>query len=553
MEQWAGTVVLLGRCTSRHRGAREGSRPGRASSGTAGPSRHVYADHVSATAADSAATTTPTPEDFASLSPRTGAELARYPVHDGEHVRAAVRDAAGAAAWWGGLDFAERRRRLAAWRKVLVAQLDRVARVVSDESGKPFDDARLEVVLAIDHLDWASANAKKVLGKRSVSPGLLMANQAASLRYRPLGVVGVIGPWNYPVFTPMGSIAYALAAGNTVVFKPSELTPGVGHELARTLAEAIPEVGRHPLLTVVTGYGATGAELCRAPGIGKIAFTGSAATGRKVMAACAENLVPVLMECGGKDPLIVDADADLDAAADAAVWGGMSNAGQTCVGVERVYVVESVAGRFLEKVRATASKLQVGTAANEGDLGPMTMPSQTGTVRRHVTDALEKGGRAIVGGAGSVPDEGGSISPVVIADVPEDSVAVTEETFGPLLVVNRVPDVDEAVRRANATGYGLGATVFSAKRGEEIAERLRCGMVSVNGVIAFAGIPSLPFGGVGESGFGRIHGADGLREFTRSQAIARARFPMPIAVTSFKRTAKTMQTLTSIVKARYGR
>ncbi|MBC3193601.1 aldehyde dehydrogenase family protein [Pseudonocardia sp. C8] len=506
---------------------------------------------MSATAADSA-TTTPAPDEFASLSPRTGAELARYPVHDGEHVRAAVRAAAEAAAWWDGLGFAGRRSRLAAWKKVLVAQLDRVARVVADETGKPFDDARLEVVLAIDHLDWAAGNAQKVLGKRSVSPGLLMANQAASVAYRPLGVVGVIGPWNYPVFTPMGSIAYALAAGNTVVFKPSELTPGVGHELARTLAEAVPEVGRYPLLTVVTGFGPTGAELCRAPGIGKIAFTGSAATGRRVMAACAENLVPVLMECGGKDPLIVDADADLDAAADAAVWGGMSNAGQTCVGVERVYVVDAVAGRFLEKVRATAAKLRTGTAANEGDLGPMTMPSQTDIVRRHVGDALSSGGRAIVGGADSVRDDG-RIDPVVIADVPEESVAVTEETFAPLLVVNRVPDVDEAVRRANATGYGLGATVFSAKRGEEIAERLRCGMVSINGVISFAGIPALPFGGVGESGFGRIHGADGLREFTRAQSIARQRFAMPIVVTSFRRTAKTMQALLGIVKVRHGR
>ncbi|ANY05706.1 aldehyde dehydrogenase family protein [Pseudonocardia sp. HH130630-07] len=490
---------------------------------------------------------------FASLSPRTGAELARYPVHDGEHVRAAVRAAGEAAVWWDGLGFAGRRTRLLAWKKVLAGQLDRVARVVADETGKPFDDARLEVVLAIDHLDWATTHAKKVLGRRSVPPGLLMANQAASVAYRPLGVVGVIGPWNYPIFTPMGSIAYALAAGNTVVFKPSELTPGVGHEIARTLAEAVPEVRRYPLLGVVTGFGATGADLCRAPGVGKIAFTGSAGTGRRVMGACAENLVPVLMECGGKDPLIVDADADLDAAADAAVWGGMSNAGQTCVGVERVYVVESVAGRFLEKVRALASKLQVGSAAREGDLGPMTMPSQTGIVRRHVTDALDRGGRAIVGGAESVPDEGGAVSPVVIADVPEDSVAVTEETFGPLLVVNRVPDVDEAVRRANATGYGLGATVFSAKRGQQIADRLRCGMVSINGVISFAGIPALPFGGVGESGFGRIHGPDGLREFTRSQAIARARFPMPIAVTSFRRTAKVMQTLVGVVRARHGR
>ncbi|MFP5020116.1 aldehyde dehydrogenase family protein [Pseudonocardia phyllosphaerae] len=512
---------------------------------------------MSATAADSASDSRPgavpaPTETFASLAPRTGAELGRYPVHGDVHVRAAVDAAAEAAAWWGGLSFRERRTRLVAWRKVLAGQLDRVARVVADETGKPFDDARLEVVLVIDHLDWATANAEKVLGRRSVSPGLLMANQAASVAYRPFGVVGVIGPWNYPVFTPMGSIAYALAAGNTVVFKPSELTPGVGHELARTLAEAVPEVGRYPLLSVVTGFGATGAALCTAPGVAKIAFTGSAPTGRKVMAACAENLVPVLMECGGKDALIVDADADLEAAADAAVWGGMSNAGQTCVGVERVYVADAVADRFVARVRELGAALQVGTAANEGDLGPMTMSSQTDVVRRHVTDALERGGRAVLGGADSVRDDG-RIDPVVIVDVPEDSVAVTEETFGPLVVINRVPDVDEAVRRANATGYGLGATVFSAKRGEEIAARLRCGMVSINGVISFAGIPSLPFGGVGESGFGRIHGADGLREFTRAQSVARLRFPIPLVVTSVKRTSRTMSTLVGLVRARYGR
>ncbi|TCK20759.1 aldehyde dehydrogenase family protein [Pseudonocardia endophytica] len=503
----------------------------------------------------SADTTTRPSDDadsFASLDPRTGAEVGRYPIHDRAHVRAAVDAAAEAATWWEGLGFAGRRKRLANWRRTLVAQIDGLARTVREETGKPFDDARLELVLAIDHLDWASANAEKVLKKRSVSPGLLMANQAASLAYRPFGVIGVIGPWNYPVFTPMGSIAYALAAGNAVVFKPSELTPGVGHALARTFAEAVPDAAQHPVFTVVTGKGETGAELCRAPGVGKIAFTGSSATGRRVMATASENLVPVLIECGGKDPLIVAADADVEAAADAAVWGGMSNAGQTCVGVERVYAVESVADRFLAAVTAKARSLRVtATDGPDGDFGPMTMPAQLEIVRRHVTDALERGGRAVVGGADSVGER--SVAPVVIADVPEESSAVTEETFGPLLVVNRVPDVDEAVRRANATGYGLGATVFSEKRGDDIAARLRCGMVSVNGVISFAGIPSLPFGGVGESGFGRIHGEDGLREFTRPQAVARQRFALPIAVTSFKRTARGMSTLIGLVKARHGR
>ena len=487
-------------------------------------------------------TVTEVPASFESLDPRTGDVVGTHPVHDAAAVEQAVARAVEAAQWWAGLGFDGRRRRLGEWRKALVRRLDDLARVVSDETGKPFDDSRLELVLAIDHLDWAAKNAARVLGKRKVSSGLLMANQAATLTYAPIGVVGVIGPWNYPVFTPMGSIAYALAAGNAVVFKPSELTPGVGTALADSLAEI---AEGHALLQVVTGFGETGAALCRAGGVGKIAFTGSTATGKRVMAACAETLTPVLIECGGKDPLIVDVDADLEAAADASVWGGMSNAGQTCVGVERVYVVEQVADRFISHVVRKAEAL------HPGDLGPMTMASQSDIVAGHVDDALSRGGRAVVGGPSSVHPP--FIDPVVIVDVPEDSIAVTEETFGPLLVINRVPDIDEAVRRANGTGYGLGATVFSRKRGEEIAARLRCGMVAINSVISFAGIPALPFGGVGDSGFGRIHGEDGLREFTRPQAVARQKYALPIAVTSFKRTSRGMNALLGIVRLRHGR
>jgi len=489
------------------------------------------------------ATEVPVPITFASHDPRTGAVVGTHPVHDAAAVEAAVARAGDAAKWWGGLGFAERRRRLGEWRKALVRSIDDLARVVCDETGKPFDDARLELVLAIDHLDWAAKHAEQVLKRRTVPAGLLMSNQAASLRYAPIGVVGVIGPWNYPVFTPMGSIVYALAAGNAVVFKPSELTPGVGTALADSLAEIVE--GR-ALFQVVTGSGETGAALCRAPGIGKIAFTGSTATGKRVMATCAETLTPVLIECGGKDPMIVDADADLGAAADAAVWGGMSNAGQTCVGVERVYVHDAVADAFTAEVVSRARAVHPGA-----EFGPMTMASQSDVVRGHVQDALARGGRAVVGGVESVRPP--FVDPVVILDVPEDSTAVREETFGPLLVVNRVPDVDEAVRRANATGYGLGATVFSKARGEEIATRLRCGMVSINSVISFAGIPSLPFGGVGDSGFGRIHGEDGLREFTRPQAVTRQRFALPIAVTSFRRTSRGMRALLGVVKLRHGR
>jgi acyl-CoA reductase-like NAD-dependent aldehyde dehydrogenase len=404
----------------------------------------------------------------------------------------------------------------------------------------------LELVLAIDHVAWAAKHAGKVLGPRRVSPGLLMANHSATLEYAPLGVIGVIGPWNYPVFTPMGSIVYALAAGNAVVFKPSEYTPGVGQWLVDSFAEVVPD---QPVLQLVTGFGDTGAALVRS-GVDKIAFTGSTATGKKIMAAAAETLTPVLIECGGKDALLVDADADIDRAADAAVWGGMSNAGQTCVGVERVYVHERVYDEFVTKVTDRAMQVTAGEGP-DAQIGPITMPSQLEIIRRHIADALDRGARAVVGGRDSVGDR--FVQPTVLVDVPEDSVAVTEETFGPTLTIAKVRDMDEAVDRANASRYGLGATVFSRARGLELARRIRSGMASVNSVISFAAIPSLPFGGVGDSGFGRIHGADGLKEFTRPKAIARQRFRLPIKTTTFARTAKDDKMLATLINVLHGR
>jgi acyl-CoA reductase-like NAD-dependent aldehyde dehydrogenase len=429
---------------------------------------------------------------------------------------------------------------------VVTRRLAQLANVVHEETGKPHSDATLEAAIAIDHIGWVAKHAEKVLRRRRRSPGLVMANIAASVEYLPLGVVGVIGPWNYPVFTPLGSIVYALGAGNAVVFKPSELTPGVGLWLAATFAEVVPE---QPVFQVVTGLGETGAALCRA-GVDKLAFTGSAATGRKVMAACAENLTPVLIEAGGKDALLVDADADLEAAADAALWGACSNAGQTCVGVERVYVHDAVYDTFLERLLVKARDLRADDSPG-AKLGPITMPEQLDVIRRHIDDALARGGRAVLGGPDAVGDR--YVQPTILVDVPEDSSAVQEETFGPTVTVTRVPDMDEAVRRANATPYGLGSTVFAKSRAMEIAAKIRSGMTAINSVISFAAVPSLPFGGVGDSGFGRIHGPDGLKEFTYAKAIARQRFKPALALTTFDRTEKTDTQLTQVLTMLHGR
>ncbi|HYQ64308.1 aldehyde dehydrogenase family protein, partial [Actinophytocola sp.] len=468
------------------------------------------------------------------------------PIDTAADVRAAVDRAKPAAIWWRELGFDGRKQRLRTWRSLIVQRIDEFAELIHRENGKPVFDAIAELSIAVEHLDWASGAAQKVLGQHKVSSGLLAINHKATLEYRPYGVVGVLGPWNYPVHTPMGSISYALAAGNAVVFKPSEYTPGVGRWLAESFAEIVPE---QPVFQLVTGYGETGAALCRS-GVDKLAFTGSPATGKKIMAACAETLTPVLVEAGGKDALLVDADADLDAAADAAVWGGMSNAGQTCVGVERVYVHERVYDDFVSKVVKIAGDVRAGDDA-EAQIGPITMPGQLAIIQRHIKDALARGGRALVGGADAVGER--FVQPTVLVDVPEDSSAVREETFGPTLTIAKVADMDEAITKANDSKYALASTVFSKRRGMELARRLRSGMTAVNGVISFAGIPSLPFGGIGESGFGRIHGPEGLKEFARPKAIARQRFRAPLVLTTFSRTAKTDATVAKLITLLHGK
>jgi acyl-CoA reductase-like NAD-dependent aldehyde dehydrogenase len=482
----------------------------------------------------------PATQTFDSLEPATGAVFASFPIQAADEVEAAVARGHAAFGWWQELGFAGRKGKLDAWKAILAKRMPELAQVMHQENGKPVGDAQLELMLAIDHIAWAGKNARRVLGPRRVASGLMMANQASTLEYQALGVVGVIGPWNYPVFTPMGSIAYALAAGNTVVFKPSEYTPAVGKWLVDSFAEVVPD---HDVFQLITGLGDTGAALCRA-GVNKIAFTGSAKTGKKVMAACAENLIPVLMECGGKDSMIVADDADLDAASTAALWGGMSNAGQTCIGIERVYATEKAYDGFLSALTAKAAKVTAGTS-----YGPITMPSQVDIIRTHIADAVAKGGTVVTGGG----IDGTLVQPTILTGVPEDSLAVTEETFGPTLTVTKVASVEQAITFTNATSYGLAGSVFSKRRGLEIARQLRSGMTSINAVVAFAGVPGLPFGGSGDSGFGRIHGDDGLREFTRAKAITRQRYALPIALTSFDRKPSTDALLVKAMRLLHGR
>ena len=462
---------------------------------------------------------------FESLNPQNGEVIATHEIYTKEAVNRAVTGATESFKSWGQLTPSKRKRVLLKWKSELVSKAEDFAQLISLETGKPIGDARLEVSIAISHLSWAAKRAGYYLKPQGRKTGLLLFNFEAEVQRVPFGVVGVIGPWNYPLFTPMGSIAYALAAGNTVVFKPSEFTPGVGVLLSETFEKAcsIPNV-----LKTITGLGETGKFLCESA-IGKLAFTGSTKTAKLVAETCSRNMVPVLLECGGKDPVLVDKDANLKLAAEYTVWSAMANAGQSCIGAERVYVHEKVAENFQNEVLDIVRDLEPGKS-----YGPATMPKQLDIIKRHIQDATNAGAKMLYGDIHSVNER--IVNPVVMAEVPENCSAMTEETFGPTIAINKVQDMNEAVTLSNASEYGLGASVFSKRSGYAIAKQLECGMVAINSSFTFAAVPSVPFGGAKQSGYGRIHGPEGLYEFTFARTFVRPRFEIPLRATSFKRT-----------------
>ncbi|OZE33608.1 aldehyde dehydrogenase [Rhodococcus sp. 05-2254-6] len=459
---------------------------------------------------------------FDSISSIDDGPIASFTVDSAESVARTVGLARRAQRTWAALPPRTRARHLRAWRHEIWSHRAEFIDLIHRENGKPADDALLEIVLTLEHIAWAEKQAPRLMRSRRVNPGVLLANYSAHVDKVALGVVGVIGPWNYPLYAPNSAIGSALAAGNCVVFKPSEYTPAVAARYVRAFHEANPAL---PLgiLSLVTGYGDTGAALCRS-GVDKIAFTGSTRTGSKIMATCAETLTPVVLECGGKDPVIVAADADIAAAAEAVAWGAFTNGGQTCVGVERVYVERSVAAQFTGSLVQHARAIAPGGDAS-ATYGPMTMPSQIDIVRRHLADAESAGGRALIGGLPSIGER--FVGPTVLVDTPESCSAVREETFGPTVTVRAVDSIEEAIELSNDHRYALGASVFSRTHGKEIAAQLVCGQVTVNSVIAFAGMGSVPMGGVGASGFGRVHGDEGFAEFCRTHSRVTKLFDIP--------------------------
>jgi len=456
-------------------------------------------------------------------SPVTLEPIGEIEVTSEAGVRAAIERARKAQPEWGGLAVGERARVL--WRVldgVVKRQEEIVERVIS-ETGKTRSEAlQIEVFAACDSLAYYARRAERFLRPRKRRlHGVLRLMKKLQIHYRPLGVVGVISPWNGPFIMPMNPSVQALVAGNAVIVKPSEVTPFSAGLVAELFEEAgLPE----GLLQVLTGDGETGAALIRS-GVDKISFTGSVETGRKVAVACAEQLIPCTLELGGKDPMIVCADADLDSAAAGAVAGGFTNTGQYCCGTERVYVVEEVADAFIEKVVARAAQLRQG-CEGEFDVGAIFWPRQLEIIEAHVEDAVAKGARVLVGGRRNPLFKGLFYEPTVLTDVDHGMTVMQAETFGPILPIMRVKDEEEALRLANDTRYGLSATVWTRDeyRATKIAKALQAGGVCVNDMTVTYGVPEAPFGGVKESGVGQVNGESGLRGFCHALPVISDRF-----------------------------
>jgi acyl-CoA reductase-like NAD-dependent aldehyde dehydrogenase len=487
-------------------------------------------------------------------NPATGEVIRSVPAVAVEELRAMAERGRAAQPAWEALGFEGRGRILRRAQKWVVDNAERIAQTIVSETGKTHEDALLaEVAYAANAFGFWAKHAPGYLADekvRSANPFVL--GRKLVVRYRPVGLVGVIGPWNYPLTNSFGDCIPAMAAGNSVILKPAEATPLT----SLLMAEGMREVGLpEGVYQVAPGSGSKlGPELIDLADM--IIFTGSTEVGKTIMERAARTLTPVSLELGGKDPMIVLRDADLERAANAAVYYSMQNGGQTCISVERVYVEEPIYDDFVARVAQKVGALRQGvpTATGTVEVGAITLPSQIDTVSKHVEGAKAAGAKVLVGGHART-DKGQYYEPTVLVDVDHSMAAMMEETFGPTLPIMKVADADEAVRLANDSPFGLSASVWTkdAARGEEIARRVDAGAVCVNDAQINYLVLELPMGGWKTSGMGQRHGAPGIRKYTRSQSLLITRLAPKRDLHMFPYKARTTGLLVKAVKLLYGR
>ena len=487
-------------------------------------------------------------------NPATGQLVRTVPLMDADTVADMARRARAAQPAWAELGFSGRAAIMKQARKWMFDNFRRVIETVVSETGKTWEDAQLtDFLYTITALAFWAKEAEKYLADEHVPSwnNPIAVGKKLVLRYEPMGVVGVIGPWNYPIVNSFGDCIPALMAGNSVILKPSEVTP-----LSSLLvAEMMQECGMPPdVFQVATGDGSTGAALIAH--VDCLMFTGSTRTGKAVMKAAADALIPCYLELGGKDPMIVCADADIERAANAAAYYSMSNAGQVCISVERVYVEEPVYDRFVGLVTEKVRALRQGEPTGEGtvDVGAVIFPPQLDIIDAHVKDAVAKGAKVLTGGH---PREGAGrfYEPTVLVDVDHSMDCMREETFGPTLPIMRIRDLEEGVALANDSDFGLQASIWTGdvKRGEAAGRRLQAGVVCVNDAMINYSALNLPMGGWKSSGLGTRHGAAGIRKYCKTQSLFVTRRALKREPFMFPYRASRTRLLRRFFKLLYGR
>ena len=458
---------------------------------------------------------------IAVVNPATAEKITDVAVTDAAGVRAAIQQARAAQQQWAHTSFTERGAALKRYRDVIIDNKDRIANVIASETGRPRGDVYPSELLPLcDAVGYWAKTAATSLADEKVHPHLLK-NKKVYVSYHPIGVVGIIGPWNFPFLLTIGEAIPALMAGCAAIIKPSEVTP-----LSAMLGAELAETAGLPrgLLQAIPGYGETGALLVDCADM--ICFTGSVETGKKVAERAAKRLIPVTLELGGKDPMVVLRDANLERAATGCVWGALFNAGQVCMSVERVYVEEPIYDAFVQRVAEKVKHLRQGLQDQAVEVGSMTFPPQLQKVEQPVADAVQKGAKVLTGGRRNPNLPGLFYEPTVLSDVTHDMAVMTDETFGPVIPIMKVRDAEEAIRLANDSRYGLTASVWTKDRNtaQILSRRIQAGSVCVNDCLVNFAITEAPMGGVKESGIGLRHGAQGIRKFCRQQTVVIDRF-----------------------------
>jgi len=461
-----------------------------------------------------------------SINPATGEALGYFEKTLATALPQIVAHARAAQSVWARAPIRERCGRLRDLRDRIMSGRVALTDTVVAESGKPRVEALFaDIFVSVDTAAYFAKNTERLLAAERVPHHSLAAKaKSGKLTYEPLGVIGIISSWNYPLAIPLSQIIPAVAAGNSVICKASDFTPHCGALIEKLFADAgFPK----DLVTVVQGGGEVGQALIEADP-DKVVFTGSVATGRRVAEACAKRLIPTVLELGGKDAMLVLADANLDVAASAAVWGSYTNCGQVCLSVERLFVDQSVSDEFAARCVAKTKKLRLGPGKDPAtDVGPMIRPQHVQRMVDLVEDAVSRGARVLCGGHPRVDLGPNFFEPTVITNVDSTMKLFQEETFGPILAIQTVSDAEEAVARANDSPFALSASVWTrdSSRGEAIAKRLRAGAVMVNDAISYFAIAEAPHGGCSASGWGRTHGEAGLLEMVQTKYIDVDRLP----------------------------